>query len=65
MNNENISMNSSRPYEVKATINNENILKEMIEKNDKLEKELLKYKIQIKNLEEKIKVKNEKEYVVK
>jgi hypothetical protein len=68
-----ISMNSSRPLETikeKNTMYKELLqekeekIKELSEKNEKYEKDCLKFQIQIKNLEEKIRIKQEKEYVV-
>jgi uncharacterized protein (UPF0335 family) len=71
-------MNSSRPYESfveKQNINKENNnqpdkvkeekLKELIEKNERLEKECLKFQIQVKSLEDKLQTHKEKEYKVK
>jgi len=40
-------------------------IKELIEKNEKLEKDCLKFKLQIKSVEDKLKLKMEKEYVVR
>lgn len=74
-----LSMNSSRPYESfveKQNINKENNnnqlekdkeekLKELIEKNERLEKECLKFQIQVKSLENKLQTFKEKEYKVK
>lgn len=71
---DNISMNSSRPYEPKLekSINykemiqdKEEKIKELSDKNEKLEKECLRFQIQLKTLEQKLKVKQEKEYIVK
>ena len=73
-----LSMNSSRPYETfveKQNLNKENNnhhlekekeekLKEIIEKNERLEKECLKFQIQVKNLEGKLQIYKEKEYKV-
>jgi len=74
-----LSMNSSRPYEAFAEKqqnlnkeNNSNYLekekeekfKELIDKNEKLEKECLKFQIQVKNLEDKLQTYKEKEYKV-
>ncbi len=42
----------------------EDKLKELIEKNERLEKECLKFKIQVKNLEDKLQNFKEKEYKV-
>jgi hypothetical protein len=39
-------------------------LKELAEKNERLEKDLLKMNIQVKTLEDKLKSKSEREYVV-
>jgi len=71
-------MNSSRPYESfveKQNINKDNNnqpekvkeekLKELIEKNERLEKECLKFQIQVKSLEDKLQTHKEKEYKVK
>lgn len=74
---ENISMNSSRPYDhqvkpdksnsiLKELLNEkEERIKELNEKNERIEKDYLKLQIQLKNVEEKLKQKMEKEYVVK
>ena len=69
-----LSMNSSRPYETfieKQQNNKDNNhqekdekYKEITEKNERLEKECLKFKIQIKNLEDKLNKIQEKEYKV-
>lgn len=72
-----LSMNSSRPYESfveKQNLNKENIqvekekdekLKELLDKNERLEKECIKFQIQVKNLEDKLQKFKEKEYKVK
>lgn len=74
---ENISMNSSRPYDhqvkpdksssiLKELLNEkEERIKELNEKNERIEKDYLKLQIQLKSVEEKLKQKMEKEYVVK
>jgi hypothetical protein len=69
------SLNSSRPYDtlkldkynlLKELLNEkEHKLKDLTEKNEKLEKDCLKFQIQIKNVEDKLKAKTEKDYVVK
>ncbi len=61
------NMNSSRPLfdNKKDFIENESKTKEFIDKIEKLEKELLKLQIQNKSLEDKLKIKNQKEYTVK
>jgi len=68
-------MNSSRPYEAfveKQIINKDNNnlekeekFKELVEKNERLEKECLKFQRQVKNLEDKLQIFKEKEYKVK
>jgi hypothetical protein len=73
-NNDNISMNSSRPIETmkeKANLYKELLLekeekiKELLEKNERLEKDCLKFQIHVRSLEDKLKTKNESQYVVK
>jgi len=68
---DNITMNSPRPVQdftdkMQYTSYNEmsEKYKEQLEKNQNLEKELLKNKIQMKNLEEKLNAKLEKDYSV-
>ena len=64
------NLNSPRSLEFvqfdkqKATILEEKI-KELSSKNEHLEKEVLKYKMKTKNLEDSAKLKHEKEYIVK
>ncbi len=58
----NENMNSSRPLIDQNQSDDKN--KNLSERNEKLEKELLKLQIQNKTLEEKLKQKNEKEYQV-
>ncbi len=70
-----LSMNSSRRYEEKQNINKECInqndkdkdekLRELVDKNERLEKECLKFQIQVKNLEDKLQSLKEKDYKVK
>ena len=72
---ENLSMNSSRPYEPSKMEKNlfykelvqekEDKIKELTDKNEKLEKECLRFQIQLKTIEEKLKTQMEKEYKVK
>ncbi len=63
-------MNSSRPlFENKKEKDillqeKDDKIKELIDKNDKIEKDCVKLQIQIKGLEEKLKIKTEKEYKV-
>jgi hypothetical protein len=74
---ESISMNSSRPYDhqVKAEKSNsflkellnekEERIKDLTDKSERMEKDFLKLQIQLKNVEEKLKLKMEKDYIVK
>jgi hypothetical protein len=61
------NMNGKRPLVMDKPIRDdkEDRLKELAEKNEKLEKDLLKMNIQVKTLEDKLKLKSEREYVVK
>jgi hypothetical protein len=74
---ESISMNSSRPYDhqvkpeksnsfLKELLNEkEERIKDLTEKSERVEKDFLKLQIQLKNVEEKLKLKMEKDYIVK
>jgi hypothetical protein len=60
------NMNGNRPLimEKPKSEDREEKIKDLIDKNEKLEKELLKMNIQIKTLEDKLKLKTEREYMV-
>jgi predicted RNase H-like nuclease (RuvC/YqgF family) len=63
------NMNGKRPLIIEKSYKEEKDekeekLKDLSEKNEKLEKEVLKMNFQIKSLEDKLKIKSEKEYVV-
>ena len=60
----NLILDKSEPEKVDVNKNDEKI-KEIIERNERLENECLKFKIQIKNLEDKLAIKKEKEYSVR
>jgi hypothetical protein len=70
----NLSMNGNRPVgelEKKEGVAKDTAgekdekIKDLTEKNERLEKDFLKMQIQIKTLEDKLKIKTEKDYVVK
>jgi hypothetical protein len=70
---ESLSMNSSRPYEARGERvqlykeiiqEKDERIKELLERNEKLEKDSLKVKIQLKNTEDKLRIKSESEYKV-